>query len=406
MLDKIFNFNVNFKGEDYFNLNSKFEFKPGDAFIGSIDTTCRNKDGKKVRENKRKGVYLLSMIEKSTTGKDKYLIQELDGKTFITSENGIHLFKDNTLIHHEVERIKKAVENYKLNEKIETEKAVKKALVESGYSINALSPEEQIKKLITAGQRNMWMVGPAGCGKSTIGRIAAKALNVPYLCISCGIGTSSTEFVGYKYPTREKTKFSDYYGKPSVILIDEITALDPSVGQILNACLANDEIETTTGLVVRDPNCIIIATSNTFGTGGDRMYVANNQLDASTLDRFIGGIIKVDYSELYEKQFDSEALIYANILRNVIKAYDMRKVVSTRFIQSATKLKANGIKDWKLVMLSSWTDKEKAVIKDYVSSKDKLDKFTYYSHKIDDFNQSIFNSLVTELKTSDYALAA
>ena len=75
------------------------------------------------------------------------------------------------------------------------------------------------------------MVGPAGCGKSTIARNTAKELDIPYLCISCGIGTSATEFTGYKYPTREATKFAEFYAKKSTILIDEMTALDPSVAQ-------------------------------------------------------------------------------------------------------------------------------------------------------------------------------
>ena len=157
-----------------------------------------------------------------------------------------------------------------------------------GFTFTSLEPEEKLRRTIDAGIKNIWMVGPAGCGKSTMARNVASDKELPYLCISCGIGTSATEFIGYKYPTRETTRFSEYYSKPSIILIDELTALDPAVAQILNAALANDEIETTTGLVHRHPNCIIIATSNTFGFGCDRQYVANNQLDASTIDRFIG----------------------------------------------------------------------------------------------------------------------
>lgn len=150
-----------------------------------------------------------------------------------------------------------------------------------------LEPEDKLRRTIDAGIDNIWMVGPAGCGKSTMARNVAKEKELPYLCISCGIGTSAAEFIGYKYPTREATKFAEYYAKPSIILIDEFTALDPSVAQVVNAALANGEIETTTGLVKRHPECIIIATSNTFGSGADRQYVANNQLDASTIDRLI-----------------------------------------------------------------------------------------------------------------------
>lgn len=227
---------------------------------------------------------------------------------------------------------------------------------------NSLTTEDKIKTLINLNIKNIWLVGPAGCGKSTITRNIAKELDIPYYCISCGVGTSATEFVGYKYPQREATKFADYYSKKSIILIDEMTALDPSVAQILNSALANDEIETTTGLVKRHPECIIIATSNTFGNGADRQYVANNQLDTSTIDRFIGGIIEVDYSEEFESQYDKEVVAYINWLRRKIKEQHLRRVCSTRMIQNISKLKTSGYSDWKELCTLNWTDSEKALL--------------------------------------------
>lgn len=225
-----------------------------------------------------------------------------------------------------------------------------------------LEPEDKLRRTIDAGIDNIWMVGPAGCGKSTMARNVAKEKELPYLCVSCGIGTSAAEFIGYKYPTREATKFAEYYAKPSIILIDEFTALDPSVAQVVNAALANGEIETTTGLVKRHPECIIIATSNTFGSGADRQYVANNQLDASTIDRFIGGIIEVDYSESYESQYDAEVVFYVNKLRKIIKENNIRRVASTRMIQAGHRLKKCSFLDWKQRLIISWTDNEKQII--------------------------------------------
>lgn len=195
-------------------------------------------------------------------------------------------------------------------------------------------------------------------------RNLAKELDLPYLCISCGIGTSSTEFLGYKYPNRESTRFAEYYSKPSIILLDEFTALDPSVAQICNAALANDEIETTTGTVYRDPNCIIVATSNTYGGGASRQYVANNQLDASTIDRFVGGIIEVDYSEQYESQYDYEVVEYVHNLRDIIKEYDLRRIASTRMIQAGVALKKNYVKNWKQQLIINWAENEKRILYD------------------------------------------
>lgn len=194
-------------------------------------------------------------------------------------------------------------------------------------------------------------------------RNLAKELGLPYLCISCGIGTSSTEFIGYKYPNREGTKFAEYYAKPSIILLDEFTALDPAVAQICNAALANDEIETTTGTVYRHPECIIVATSNTYGNGASRQYVANNQLDASTIDRFVGGIIEVNYSETFESKYDKEVVDYVHSLRNIIKSYELRRVASTRMIQAGCALKKAYVIDWKEQLIINWSSNEKQIIK-------------------------------------------
>ena len=239
---------------------------------------------------------------------------------------------------------------------------------------------------------NIWMVGPAGCGKSTMARNVAKELDIPYLCISCGIGTSATEFVGYKYPTREPTKFAEYYAKKSIILIDEMTALDPAVAQVLNAALANDEIETTTGLVHRNPECVIIATSNTFGNGADRQYVANNQLDSSTIDRFVGGIIEVDYSSEYESKFDSEVLYYVWNLRKCIKQNALRRIASTRMIQAANRMKNIGIQDWKDLVIINWSESEKAIVKKFftdLENKTNKERIAESANKLKSFISSL-----------------
>lgn len=341
------------------NLNSK-ELKENDIFIGRINTTIKYA-GKKKRLNNMLGVYKVMR---------KYDVNKLElvnhiSNTYKTSTGAIKILNyeiDKEKILNFIENLNVAYENNQREKYLEEFK-------EKCFDFSELTPEEKLAKVIDSGIKNIWMVGPAGCGKSTMARSVAKSLNLPYLCISCGIGTSATEFIGYKYPSRESTKFAEYYAKPSIILIDEMTALDPCVAQILNAALANDEIETTTGLVHRNPNCIIIATSNTFGLGADRQYVANNQLDASTIDRFIGGIIEIDYSSSYEKKYDKEVVEYVNYLREIIKDNSLRRIASTRMIQAGHKLKMNFFKDWREQLIINWSENEKNIVKDYLQCK-------------------------------------
>ena len=333
------------------------DIKRGQKFYGTITTTVKDpKTGKKVRTQITSTFEMLD--NKRNT--DRLLVKDIeDNNIYNTSRRGTKLLSKTLSV--EEREAKQALEEALV--KAEKER---KLMQELGIRFSSTDTPTRIKRTIEAGIKNIWLCGPAGSGKSMMTRQVAAELGLPYLCISCGIGTSSTEFVGYKYPTRESTKFAEYYSKPSIILLDEFTALDPAVAQICNAALANDEIETTTGTVYRDPNCIIIATSNTFGGGASRQYVANNQLDASTIDRFIGGIIEVNYSESFESQYDSEVVDYVNSLRNIIKIYDFRRIASTRMIQAGCALKKAYVMDWKDQLIINWSNEERRVVTEHL----------------------------------------
>ena len=335
------------------------DIEKGQKFYGTITTTVKDpKTGKKVRTQITSTFEMLD--NKRNT--DRLLVKDIeDGNIYNTSRRGTKLLSKTLSV--EEQEAKRALE-----EALAKAEKERKLMQELGIRFSSTDTPTRIKRTIEAGIKNIWLCGPAGSGKSMMTRQVAAELGLPYLCISCGIGTSSTEFVGYKYPTRESTKFAEYYSKPSIILLDEFTALDPAVAQICNAALANDEIETTTGTVYRDPNCIIIATSNTFGGGASRQYVANNQLDASTIDRFIGGIIEVNYSEAFESQYDSEVVNYVNSLRNIIKTYDFRRIASTRMIQAGCALKKAYVMDWKDQLIINWSNEERRVVMEHLKA--------------------------------------
>ena len=350
------------KDQNIIDTKSKIPIKDiekGQKFYGTITTTVKDpKTGKKVRTQITSTFEMLD--NKRNT--DRLLVKDIeDGNIYNTSRRGTKLLSKTLSV--EEQEVKRALE-----EALAKAEKERKLMQELGIKFSSADTPTRIKRTIEAGIKNLWLVGSAGCGKSAMTRQVAKELGLPYLCISCGIGTSSTEFVGYKYPTRESTKFAEYYSKPSIILLDEFTSLDPAVAQICNAALANDEIETTTGTVYRDPNCIIIATSNTFGGGASRQYVANNQLDASTIDRFIGGIIEVNYSESFESQYDSEVVDYVNSLRNIIKTYDFRRIASTRMIQAGCALKKAYVMDWKEQLIINWSNEERRVVTEHLKA--------------------------------------
>lgn len=373
-----------------------YNLKPGDIFYGNVK--YNNSNGKKVC---KQSIFLILNSESKGKRSKEYTLTDYSKEEFKVCSGAIKLSDiKNKKKKKQIE--KKARELFRdkkdIEEKVDQLKEEKKEeekLKKIQFSFSSLEPEDKLKSLIRAGMNNIWMVGPAGCGKSTIARNTAKELDVPYLCISCGIGTSATEFTGYKYPNREATKFAEFYAKKSIILIDEMTALDPSVAQVINAALANGEIETTTGTVLRHPECIIIATSNTFGNGADRQYVANNQLDASTIDRFTGAIIEVDYSVKYESQFDHEVIDYIYLLRNCIKINSLRRIASTRMIQAAEKMKKVGMLDWKDMLIINWSDTEKNIVKQYIQKVEENKTKQSTASIIEAIRKDFSNSTVT-----------
>jgi hypothetical protein len=217
-----------------------------------------------------------------------------------------------------------------------------------------------LRAIIGAGLRNVWLYGPAGTGKTTICRQLAEEAGLPCTILSCSAGTSPAEITGFKYPEPRASAISRAIAQPGIIVLDEMPMLEPDVAAVCNALLANNELETSTGHVIRNPDCIIIATANTTGTGADRQYIGNNQLDAATLDRFAGAFVRVDYSAEYESRFDSEVVTFCQNLRRLVKDNGLDRIVSTRAIIAADKLKAAGL-DWRAAILNHWTDDEKAL---------------------------------------------
>ena len=341
------------------------DLKPGNRFYGSIK--YNNPKGK---QQEQQGIFLILTSEvKGKKGQSReYTITNCTGQEYkvcsgaIKIANITDLKKKKQIEKKSLEQFGSKTEIKELLNKLEEEfkkkeekEKEKEELKKIQFSFSSLEPEDKLKSLIKAGMNNIWMVGPAGCGKSTIARNAKK----------------------------------------SIILIDEMTALDPSVAQVINAALANGEIETTTGTVLRHPECIIIATSNTFGNGADRQYVANNQLDASTIDRFTGAIIEVNYSVKYESQFDQEVVDYIYLLRNCIKINSLRRIASTRMIQAAEKMKKVGMLDWKDMLIINWSDTEKNIVKQYIQKVEENKTKQSTTSIIEAIRKDFSNSTVT-----------
>jgi len=142
-----------------------------------------------------------------------------------------------------------------------------------------------------AGQRvNLWLVGPAGGGKTTLASAVAKSLGLPHYALSvCGL-TSKADLIGYKNVSDGayvRTDLREAYENGGVFLLDEVDAGNANVMVIMNAILANGHCPFPDGMVEKHPDFIMLAGANTVGLGADRQYVGRNPLDKATVDRFV-----------------------------------------------------------------------------------------------------------------------
>jgi cobaltochelatase CobS len=206
------------------------------------------------------------------------------------------------------------------------------------------------------------LVGPAGSGKSTCCEQVAKALNLPFYLQNSVQG--SHELTGYMdaYGKYQTTTFRKCFESGGVILVDEVDTSDAGALKWLNTALAQGYavFPDQPDVVQAHADFRILIAANTWGTGADRVYVGANQLDASTLDRFV--FFNFDYDEKMEKMLCSNQDWAHRVqdLRKAARAENARMVISPRATFNGAKLLSLGWDPNKVEDRTVWkgTDKD------------------------------------------------
>jgi cobaltochelatase CobS len=254
------------------------------------------------------------------------------------------------------------------------------------YRIDVTINKEPVKKLegyarqelkevlgLAAHRLNVMMVGPAGCGKTFIARQAAEALDLRFGSISCSAGMSESHLTGWLLPRGEAGRFEyvrsvfvDIYENGGVFLFDEIDAADSNTLLFVNQALANGGFFLPQRFdnpeVKKHPDCIIMAAANTFGTGGSIAYAGRERLDESTLDRFRAGVVQVGYdATLEETLVEPDLLGWGRHIRKKIDETKLHRVMSTRFLLDASKLRRSGapMKQLQETYFNGWREDER-----------------------------------------------
>lgn len=177
---------------------------------------------------------------------------------------------------------------------------------------------------------NLYLCGPAGSGKTTLGENIAEALGLTFEFN--GAITSKFELFGFKDAagTYHPTAFRRAFENGGIYLADEIDAWAPQPLLSLNAALANGWCDFPDMMVKKHPDFRMMAAANTWGQGADREYVGRNQLDAASLDRFV--FLAMDYDTDLERQICGNADWARRVqsIRKAVFSQKARMVVSPR----------------------------------------------------------------------------
>lgn len=227
------------------------------------------------------------------------------------------------------------------------------------------------------------LVGPAGSGKSTIVRLACKALDAIMYHTPCGGDIREQHLLGRTIPVQGEwtyipAPFVQAFESEgfAVALLDEMDGVsDPSVLLPINDVLAGfDKLHLpwrwSAPYAERGKGFLgVAATMNTIGAGATSMYQGRTALDGSTLDRFVGRIIIVPYDANYEEAYikgpegsepcpnGTELLNFIRDLRVKVETNNLRRIVSTRMLQQGVAVLRRGwtLKQTKESLLVGWS---------------------------------------------------
>jgi len=202
---------------------------------------------------------------------------------------------------------------------------------------------------------NVYLVGPAGCGKTELASQVAEAL---------GLRFGHTGAVGTRYDLSgyndaqgnycANTEFPEFYERGGLFLFDEIDGSIPNAVLFANTALANGHCAFPHRTIAKHADFRCIAAANTYGNGADLQYVGRNPLDAASKDRFV--VIPMDYDEKLECALygDTDWLARVHTVRQAVAQLRLRHVISMRAIAQGTALLSAGLSQESVEQYTLW----------------------------------------------------
>jgi MoxR-like ATPase len=196
---------------------------------------------------------------------------------------------------------------------------------------------------------NIWLVGPAGTGKTTAAKRCAEALGLDFYFT----GSIDTEYKLLGFVDAQgkvvNTAFKKAYTDGGVFLFDECDSSLPSALLAFNAALANGECAFPEGVLARHKDFVCIAAANTWGLGATNEYVGRLKMDAAFLDRFVQVDWQID-EDLERVTVGNDAWVAkVQKWRKAAKDSGIKVMISPRASYAGAALLATGMVEEKVI---------------------------------------------------------
>ena len=273
--------------------------------------------------------------------------------------------------------------------------------------------------------QNVFLVGGAGTGKTTLAQNVASALGREYMTINCSQWTAPTEIIGGQtLDGYQEGKLIEAWKQGFILILDELPKIDPNTAGLFNDALAKSKIPNAVIFnsrkehFIKHPNFAVIATGNVWPIAESIAYGANNKQDLSLLDRFAGCVYVIEKNHGLEQSVVGSLTLWGWCaeLRKVVEDLRYEAQVSMRFMMTCRdtllmelgRMNGKGIKPdegktladcFESFLASNFTEVQQKTIRDTFKTANG-DRFTLISRK--SYRADYVHVLTDEFTKSGY----
>jgi MoxR-like ATPase len=297
----------------FFCVENLGKVESGDDMFAVVKRSHTNVDYFVAGEKTEKKVITKEEVESiadeiTETAKEEESAQLSDaGRAFLNlvgAREGIQYIVNNSVVKSESKEITLKVQRTKVEV---TENGETKEIIIGEQKIVVKADENPalvraIKRL--AVRSNVYLCGPAGCGKTYFADTAAKALGLTLY--SDSNLRDAFEVKGYSDVNGKfvETSFYRAFANGGLYFIEEMDYSDQNALTTLNRALANGYFDfPVVGRVFAHKDFVCLAAGNTIGKGATEGFEGASKLSDANLDRF--RVIEVTYDDNVERGFDA-----------------------------------------------------------------------------------------------------